>query len=87
MRIYTQQHKYYCGVDLHARSIYVYILNQEGAVLVHKNLRAKPDAYLAVIAPLPGRSGGRRGVHIRHTPKAILAEIRKRMELDRKNAV
>ena len=51
MRIYTQQHKYYCGVDLHARSIYVYILNQEGAVLVHKNLRAKPDAFLAVIAP------------------------------------
>ena len=27
------------------------ILNQEGAVLVHKNLRAKPHAFLAVIAP------------------------------------
>src|SRR4030066_2222061 len=51
MRFYTQQHKYYCGVDLHARSIYVCILNQEGAVLVHKNLRAKPDAFLAAIAP------------------------------------
>ncbi|HCM67746.1 MAG TPA: hypothetical protein DIS62_01925, partial [Candidatus Kerfeldbacteria bacterium] len=51
MRFYTRQHKYYCGVDLHARSIYVCILNQEGAVLVHKNLRAKPDAFLAVIAP------------------------------------
>jgi len=50
MRFYTQQHKYYCGVDLHARSIYVCILNQEGVVLVHKNLRAKPDAFLAVIA-------------------------------------
>lgn len=51
MRFYTRQHKYYCGVDLHARSIYVCILNQEGAVLLHKNLRAKPDAFLAVIAP------------------------------------
>ena len=51
MRFYTQQHKSYCGVDLHARSIYVCILNQEGAVLVHKNLRGKPDAFLAVIAP------------------------------------
>lgn len=51
MRFHTRQHKYYCGVDLHARSIYVCILNQEGAVLVHKNLRAKPDAFLAVIAP------------------------------------
>ena len=49
MRFYTQQHKYYCGVDLHARSIYVCILNQEGAVLVHKNLRAKPDAFWSKI--------------------------------------
>jgi hypothetical protein len=86
MRFYTQQHKYYCGVDLRAWSIYVCILNQEGAVFVYKNLQAIPDTFLAVIA-LPGRSGGRRGVHIRHTPKAVLAEIRKRMELDRKIAV
>ena len=51
MRFYTRQHKYYCGVDLHARSIYMFILNQGGAVLVHNNLRAKPDAFLAVIGP------------------------------------
>ena len=51
MRFYTRQHQYYCGIDLHARSIYVCILNQEGEVPVHKNLRAKPEAFLAVIAP------------------------------------
>ena len=34
MRFYTRQHQYYCGIDLHARSVYVCILNQEGEVLV-----------------------------------------------------
>jgi hypothetical protein len=27
MRFYTQQHRYYCGVDLHARSLYVCVLD------------------------------------------------------------
>jgi len=39
MRFYTQQHQHYCGIDLHARSMYVCILNQAGEVLLHKNLR------------------------------------------------
>ena len=29
MRFYTNQHKYYCGVDLHARKIYVCILDEK----------------------------------------------------------
>jgi len=27
MKFYTQQHKFYCGIDLHARTMYVCILN------------------------------------------------------------
>ena len=34
MRFYTRQHRFYCGVDLHARSMYVCVLDQEGNVLV-----------------------------------------------------
>ena len=30
MRFYTDQHRYYCGIDLHARSMYVCVLDQEG---------------------------------------------------------
>jgi hypothetical protein len=30
MRFYTRQHVHYCGIDLHARSLYVCILDQEG---------------------------------------------------------
>jgi hypothetical protein len=27
MRFYTGQHRYYCGVDLHARTLYVFVLD------------------------------------------------------------
>lgn len=51
MRFYTRQHRFYCGIDLHARSMYVCILDRDGATLVHKDLPATPDAFLRAIAP------------------------------------
>ena len=51
MNFYTQQHKYYCGIDLHAKTMYVCILDQHGTKLVHKNLPTTPEAFLRVIAP------------------------------------
>src|SRR3989442_7388324 len=51
MNFYTQQHKHYCGIDLHARAMYVCILDQHGTKLVHKNLPTTPEAFLRVIAP------------------------------------
>jgi len=51
MRFYTQQHQYYCGIDLHARVMYVYILDSAGNVVFHKNMTAGPEALLRAIAP------------------------------------
>ena len=51
MRFYNGQHQYWCGIDLHARTMYVCILDAKGEVLVHKNLRATPEALLKVVAP------------------------------------
>ncbi|MDZ7379277.1 MAG: IS110 family transposase [candidate division KSB1 bacterium] len=51
MRVYTHQHKHYCGIDLHARSMYVCLLDQAGTSLVHKNVAATPEAFLRVVAP------------------------------------
>src|SRR5262245_1658309 len=51
MRFYTQQHKHYCGIDLHARTMYVCLLDQAGTKLVHKNVAATPEAFLRIIAP------------------------------------
>jgi N-acetyl-gamma-glutamylphosphate reductase len=51
MNFYTQPHKHYCGIDRHARAMYVGILDQNGTKLVHKNLPTTPEAFLRVIAP------------------------------------
>ena len=51
MRFYHGQHQHWCGIDLHARTMYVCILDAQGQVLVHKNLRAAPEAFLETIEP------------------------------------
>ena len=51
MRYYTTQHTYYCGIDLHTKSMYVCILNQNCEILVHKNLKTNPDCLLKIISP------------------------------------
>lgn len=51
MRFYTYRHKYYCGIDLHARVMYVRISDGEGTVLVHRNLRTDPAAFERTIEP------------------------------------
>src|SRR4030095_14230686 len=51
MRFYTTQHPFYCGIDLHARTMYVCILAQSGEVLVHRNMKTDPDTFLYVVAP------------------------------------
>ncbi len=50
MRFYTHQHRYTCGIDLHARSLYVCILDDTGQTLVHKNIKASPEPLLKLIA-------------------------------------
>ncbi|MFH1754564.1 MAG: IS110 family transposase [Candidatus Latescibacterota bacterium] len=51
MRFYTHQHQFYCGIDLHARSMYLCILNQDGEILVHRNLPTRSDRFLRAIEP------------------------------------
>jgi transposase len=51
MRFYTNQHPFYCGIDLHARTMYVCILDQSGEVLVHRNMKTTPEAFLKALAP------------------------------------
>jgi hypothetical protein len=33
-------HSYYCGIDLHARTMYVCILDKDGKKVYHKNIHA-----------------------------------------------
>lgn len=51
MRFYTKQHKFYCGIDLHTRKMYVCVLGSAGEIMVHRNLDTDANAFLELIAP------------------------------------
>ena len=51
MRFYLQQHRFYCGVDLHARTMCVCILDADGKVLVHEDIANVAKLFLKLIAP------------------------------------
>jgi hypothetical protein len=51
MRFYNRQPHHYCGIDLHVKTVYVCILDATGQVLVHRNIRATPAAFLEIVAP------------------------------------
>jgi transposase len=51
MRFYTGQHHYYGGVDLHTATMYVCILDAAGEIVLQRNLRSSPEAFLEAIAP------------------------------------
>ena len=52
MRFYNQLHKFYCGIDLHARKMYVCILDQKGKTKVHENINIDPELLFDLIFPL-----------------------------------
>ena len=51
MHFYTRQHRYYCGIDLHARSMYVCIVDSAGTVVFHRNLPTDRQRLIEVISP------------------------------------
>jgi len=51
MRFYPQQHKAYWGIDLHARTMSLCILNQDGESLRHRNLKTHPEMFRRAMAP------------------------------------
>jgi hypothetical protein len=42
MRFYTNSHKHNCGIDLHARKMFLCILDAQGRVLLLRNMAAVP---------------------------------------------
>jgi hypothetical protein len=51
MRFYNQPHRFYCGVDLHARTLALCILDASGAVVLRRSVAAAPAAFLEAVAP------------------------------------
>jgi len=51
MRFYNQQHRFYGGVDLHARTLSLCVLDAAGHAVLQQTLPANPTAFLNAIAP------------------------------------
>jgi hypothetical protein len=51
MRFYGEQRRFYCGIDLHASKMYVCVLDEQGNVVLHRNLRTEPEALKRALAP------------------------------------
>jgi transposase len=51
MQFYNQQHRFYCGVDLHARSLALCILDADGKTVLQANCAATAADFLAAVAP------------------------------------
>jgi len=51
MRFYNRQHRHYCGIDLHVKTMYVCMLDAAGQVLLHRNVKSTPEVFLEIVAP------------------------------------
>jgi hypothetical protein len=66
MRLYQAQHRAYCGVDLHARAMFLCVLDRDGRTLLHHDIpTTRGDA--APLAPFGG-TGTAEGVLVRFGP-------------------
>jgi len=51
MQFYTKQHKFYCGIDLHTKKMYICVLDEKGETREHRNMDTDPDTFLKAIEP------------------------------------
>jgi len=51
MNFYNQQHKYYCGIDLHTNKMYLCILDEPGEIQLHRNIKTDREIFLSAIKP------------------------------------
>jgi len=52
MKYYTTTTEFNCGIDLHTRQMYICVMNREGEVLVHRNIRNNDfDFFLKLVEP------------------------------------
>ncbi len=50
MRFYSKQHAHTCGIDLHARTMYVCcIVDSKGKIVLHQNMPARAEPLLKAI--------------------------------------
>ena len=51
VRFYCQPHRFYCGIDLHARLLAICVLDHEGAIVLQTQIPASQQLLLDTLAP------------------------------------
>ena len=51
MRFYNSQHQFYAGIDLHARKMYICVIDNQGKKIFHKNMDADPLHLMQALEP------------------------------------
>jgi transposase len=51
MRFYLERHQFYCGIDLHAKKMFVCVLDEHGTVVLHRNIKTDPEILKRVLQP------------------------------------
>ena len=52
MRFFNSQHQFYCGVDLHAKTLHVCVVDSQGEKRLHKNCQCQVvDSFLEALQP------------------------------------
>lgn len=54
MNFYNSSHPYYCGIDLHARLLYLCIIDNKGEIILHQKIGANKDQLLNLLQPYIG---------------------------------
>ncbi|GAB5406777.1 MAG: hypothetical protein Aurels2KO_50080 [Aureliella sp.] len=49
MNFYLQTHEFYCGIDLHSTRMYLCVVDADGSIVLHKNVKANTEAFLKAI--------------------------------------
>jgi hypothetical protein len=50
-RVHVDRIDTYCGIDLHARTMYVCILDHTGRIVTERNMASAPEPFLSFITP------------------------------------
>jgi len=51
MRLYHHSHRFYCGIDLHARLLAICVLDNAGAIFLQAQIPASRQLLLDTLAP------------------------------------
>ena len=74
MRFYTTQHRFYCGIDLHARTMHVCVLDAAGTVVLdHHGFIETGQAAANRIAGADGPTTVRRPVFLETSVPGVFA--------------